>query len=152
MKLFQFKTWPIYIAYKDIINFFIFKKNVSEDIKNPNSKFNKLNLKRNWLGNIIYTQVSLDDNLDLMPPDDKMIVLMDKLKPVHEYFSNDLMVSEYITPNFNNFVDDEGHPTLSYGILYIFTPYKFSVIWLLKWLLILGVIIFIIIKYLIPLI
>lgn len=142
MKIFKYKTWPIYVAYKDIINFIIFKKSINNEIKNPNSKFNKLKLKRNWLGNVLYVQTSLEDNFELMPEADKNIVLMNKLKPIHEYFSKDLGVSEYITPQFNNFLDEEGNSTLSYGILYIFNPYKFSFTWLIKWIIILGALLY----------
>ena len=142
MNLFKYRTWPLFIAYKDIVNFIIFRRNVSKDIKNPNSTFNKLKLKRNWLGNIVYTQISLEDNMQEMPDTDKKFMVVNKLKPVHNYFSFELGVSEYITPRFNNFVDGENNPTLSYGILYIFSPNKFSITWLFKWILILGLLIY----------
>ena len=45
---------------------------------------------------------------------------------VVEYLGTELGWSDYLVPQISNFVDDEGATTLSYGILFIFTPYQMT--------------------------
>ena len=42
----------------------------------------------------------------------------------------DLGWSEYLVPEFNNFTDEDGKMTLSYGVLLVFTPVRFSGRWI----------------------
>ena len=49
-----------------------------------------------------------------------------RLKPIVDYLSRELGWGEYLVPQISNFVDEEGNPSLSYGILFIFTGYKLT--------------------------
>lgn len=94
-------------------------------------------MKVNWLGNVIYYQLNCTEE-DLQRfdyhPDDMVVY---KMKPVIDYM-NELEWSEYLVPQINNFVDSEGHMTLSYGILLVYTPFKFRLYKFLTWPLIFG--------------
>ena len=110
----------------DFINFIKFKRQIKKERKNPNSTFNKLKLKRNWLGNILYAQIDCDDT-ELMNFDyniDRMV--QKRLKPYSDYLGAELGWSDYITLDVRNFVDDENVPSLSYGVLFLFEPYSLT--------------------------
>ena len=110
----------------DIRSFRIFKKDVKRELADPESLMNKYKIRRNWLGNIIYMQLNCTEadfrNFDY--DTDRMVI--GKIKPVVEYLGTELGWSDYLVPQISNFVDDEGATTLSYGILFIFTPYQMT--------------------------
>ena len=113
-------------AIMDLKNFFKFRRAIKREMLEPKSGMNTLGLKRNWLGNIIYTQINCSDT-DLMNADynfDRMI--MTKLKPIVNYLGQDLGWSDYLVPQVSNFVDEEDNPSLSYGVLFIFTGYSLT--------------------------
>ena len=111
---------------RDFKNFLQFRKDISEENKRARSKMTLYNIKRNWLGNILYVQINCTD-ADLMNNDydyDRMLLM--KMRPIVDYLSRELGWGEYLVPQVNNFVDDEGNPSLSYGILFIFTGYSLT--------------------------
>ena len=113
-------------AVIDLRNFFKFKSDINRELSEPKSGMNSLGIKRNWLGNILYVQINCTD-ADLRNADynfDRMV--MTKLKPVVQYLGKDLGWSDYLVPQVNNFVDEEGNPSLSYGVLFIFTGYSLT--------------------------
>ena len=113
-------------AFMDLRNFFKFKKEIKRELLEPKSGMNTLGIKRNWLGNILYTQINCTD-ADLMNADynfDRMV--MTKLKPIVNYLGQDLGWSDYLVPQVSNFVDEEGNPSLSYGVLFVFTGYSLT--------------------------
>ena len=114
-------------GFRDIINFFRFRKEMKGLYKMRDSKFNKFNLRVNKFGNILYTQINCSDN-DLMNADynyEKMIYM--KLQPVIDYLSDELNWGDYLTMQVQNFVEEEsGEPSLSYGILFIYTGYTMT--------------------------
>lgn len=113
-------------AFYDFRNFFKFKKDYKREIKRANSPMTRFNIKRNWLGNILYMQLNCTD-ADLMGADyDYDRMLRNKLKPVVEYLSKELNWGDYLVPQISNFVDDEGNPSLSYGVLFVFTGYSLT--------------------------
>ena len=57
--------------------------------------------------------------------DTQMMVSM-RLKPIVHYLSEELGWGEYLVPQISNFVDDEGNPSLSYGVLFIFNGYSMT--------------------------
>lgn len=132
-----FSEWSFIVSIKDLINFRKFKADIKKESENRNSKFNRYNMKVNWLGNVIYYQLNCTEE-DLQRfdyhPDDMVVY---KMKPVIDYM-NELEWSEYLVPQINNFVDSEGHMTLSYGILLVYTPFKFRLYKFLTWPLIFG--------------
>ena len=112
--------------FKDLSNFFKFKRQIKKEIKRRDSTFNKLRLKQNWLGNIIYVQIDCTDE-DLMNANYNAEAMLDiKLKPIVSYLSGELGWGDYLVPQVSNFVDEDENITLSYGILFIFTGYKLT--------------------------
>lgn len=114
-------------GFRDIGNFFRFKREMKALYKLRDSKFNKYNLHINKFGNILYTQINCTDN-DFMNANydyDRMVMM--KLQPITDYLSEELNWGDYLTLQIQNFVDEEtGEPSLSYGILFIFTGYSMT--------------------------
>lgn len=113
-------------AFIDFKNFFKFKKEISRELSEPKSGMNTLGIKRNWLGNILYVQINCTET-DLMNAGydfDRMVMI--KLKPIVKYLGQDLGWSDYLVPQVNNFVDENDNPSLSYGVLFIFTGYSLT--------------------------
>lgn len=112
--------------FKDLSNFFKFKKQMKKEFKRRDSKFNKFKLKRNWLGNIVYVQIDCTDE-DLMNANyDAETMLGLKLRPIVSYLSEELGWGDYLVPQVSNFVDEDENISLSYGVLFIFTGYKLT--------------------------
>ena len=112
--------------FKDLSNFFKFRRQIKKEIKRRDSTFNKLKLKQNWRGNIIYVQIDCTDE-DLMNANYNAEAMLDiKLKPIVSYLSGELGWGDYLVPQVSNFVDEDENITLSYGILFIFTGYKLT--------------------------
>ena len=131
----DFSDKKIVQSFFDIKNFFRFRKDIKRELAEPKSGMNNLGIKRNWLGNILYMQINCTD-ADLMNAGydfDRMVMI--KLKPAVQYLGQDLGWSEYLVPQVNNFVDEEGNPTLSYGILFIYTGYRMTMTKALLWML-----------------
>jgi hypothetical protein len=113
-------------AIMDFRNFFKFRKEIGRGLREPKSGMNSLGIKRNWLGNILYVQINCSD-VDLRNADydfDRMV--MTKLKPIVQYLGQDLGWSDYLVPQVNNFVDENDNPSLSYGVLFVFTGYSLT--------------------------
>ena len=111
---------------KDFINFFKFKREMKREYFTRDSKFNYFKLKQNWLGNVVYMQLNCTDE-DLMNANyDSETMVMRKIQPVVEYLSRELDWGDYLTPQISNFVDEDENPSLSYGILFVFTPYRLT--------------------------
>ena len=109
--------------FKDLSNFFKFRRQIKKEIKRRDSTFNKLRLKQNWLGNIIYVQIDCTDE-DLMNANYNAEAMLDiKLKPIVSYLSGELGWGDYLVPQISNFVDEDENITLSYGVLFIFAGY-----------------------------
>ena len=112
--------------FKDLSNFFKFKRQIKKEIKRRDSTFNKLKLKQNWLGNIIYVQIDCTDE-DLMNANYNAEAMLDiKLKPIVSYLSGELGWGDYLVPQISNFVDEDENISLSYGVLFIFAGYKLT--------------------------
>lgn len=149
----DFYELKIVQSFMDLKNFFKFKKDISHEENLRDSKFNKFGLKKNWLGNIVYVQLNFSD-ADLMGVDyNENAMIQTKLSPIVSYLSSELGWGDYLTPQISNFVDEEGNPTLSYGVLFVFTGYNLTMtkffLWALSSLAILGVSIWALFKYLI---
>lgn len=112
--------------FKDVSNFFKFRRQIKKEFKRRDSTFNKLKLKRNWLGNIVYVQIDCTDE-DLMNANYNAETMLDiKLKPIVNYLSGELGWGDYLVPQVSNFVDEDDNVSLSYGVLFIFTGYKLT--------------------------
>lgn len=112
---------------KDLSNYFKFRKEMTAAEKFRDSKFNQYGLKLNWLKNVVYTQIDCTDE-DLMNFDyDEERMVMSKIEPIVKYLGGEgLGWSDYLSPQISNFVDELGEPTLSYGVLFVFSPYRLT--------------------------
>lgn len=112
---------------RDISNFFKFRRQMKALYNLRDSKFNKYNLKINKFGNILYTQINCSDTDFMNSGYDYEKMLMIKLQPVIDYLSEELDWGDYLTLQVDNFVDeDTNEPSLSYGILFIYTGYAMT--------------------------
>jgi len=146
------KNWGIFKVYRDIENFLDWRKTIKKEETNPRSKYNLFKLQRTKLYDI-YIIVSLEDEDAFLSENVKRVKVLESLNPVHRYLDEELGFAGNLQCEFNQFVDDKGVPTLSYLIVYRFIFEKFSILWLLKFIIINGILIYIILKYnIIPLI
>lgn len=114
------------LKIKDIINFFKFRYQMRK-LKKSDTLFNELNLNYNWLGNIVYTQLNCTDEEIAKYNYSPIDVVMNKIKPHIDYLTDNGW-GEYLIPEIINFVDDNGNNTLSYLVLFVYTPIKFSLL------------------------
>ena len=112
--------------FKDFSNFFKFRREIRNEFKIRDSKFNKFGLKYNRLGNIVYVQINCTDEDFMNAYYDAEKMLDIKLAPIVSYLSSELGWGDYLVPQISNFVDDDNNPTLSYGVLFLFTGYKLT--------------------------
>lgn len=111
---------------KDLSNFRKFKKDIKREIQRRDSLFNKYKLQKNWLGNVVYVQIDCSDE-DLMNANyDSETMLKMKLSPIVTYLSSELGWGDYLTPQISNFVDEDGNPSLSFGVLFVFSGYRLT--------------------------
>lgn len=144
------RNWGIVKVYRDFENFADWKKIIRKEQNNPNSKFNKWKLSRTKLYDI-YLSISLDEADAVLPEALQRIKLMESLNPVHKYLDEELGFSECLNIEFNQYTDEATKkPTLTYLIVYRFNFNKFSIKWAVKTIVILGVLIFVTLKFLLP--
>jgi len=139
-------NFGLFLVIRDFQNYRDWIRIIKREIANPLSKFNKFGLNYNFFYNL-YVPVSLDDGDKDLPDKIKRLRLVESLAPIHRYLDEDLGFSEYIVPEFNQFYDDENKPTLTYGVVYKFAFKKFSIQWLIKWIIILSILLFIFIHW-----
>jgi hypothetical protein len=150
-KKFKFRNWGIVKVYRDFDNYIDWIKTIKEEESNKKSKFNKFKLQRTKLYDV-YTIVSLEESDAQLPESIQRTKVIESLNPLHRYLDEDLGFAGSLSCDFNQFEDDEGNLTLSYLMVYRFIFEKFSLKWLLKNIIILGGLIFVILKFdLIPL-
>lgn len=124
------KKIPIIGVIRDISNYRSWIRTIRLEAENPNSKFNAFNLDFNFFY-VLYVPVSLsEENLNL-PEHVKRLRLMEALSPIHQYLDMDLGFAGSIVPEFNQFYDEEGNPTLTYGIIYRFAFDTLSLKWVI---------------------
>lgn len=129
------------IKIKDIINFFKFR-NQMRKLKKSDNMFNDLKLNHNWLGNIVYTQLNCTDDDIAKYNYSPIDAVMNAIKPHIDYLT-ELGWGEYLIPEITNFIDEDGNNTLSYLVLFVYAPIKFSLlkfVYKLIALLVLGII------------
>lgn len=113
-------------SFRDYISFKKFKKEIKQEYKNPDSPIHKYKIKKNWLGNILYTQIDCTES-DFLSADYSYDRLLEtKIMPIVKYLGTDLGWGDYLVPQISQFVDDDGEPSLSFGVLFIFQGYKLT--------------------------
>lgn len=140
MRIFErIKNFGLFVCITDIINFFRFRHQTKQWAKNDKT-FKNLGLNVNALGNVVYTQITCSDE-DLARYDySPMDMVMNTIKP-HIDFLTDAGWGEYLIPQITNFVDEHGNNSLSYLVLFVYSPIRFTFTKLIKFLLYIGVII-----------
>ena len=118
----MFRKIKIFIL--DIINFFVFSHQMKK-LSNESTEFNSLGLKVNSIGNVVYFQLNCTDNELVENNYSPIDMVMNKIKN-HIDYMNELGWGEYLIPQITNFVDDKGNQTLSYLILFIYSPILFT--------------------------
>jgi hypothetical protein len=161
MKWYDFlkpRNWSIVKVYRDFENFNDWKKTIRREEANPRSFYNQYQwkLSRTKLFDI-YTVISLEDADSLLPETIQRMKLMEMLQPLHKYFDETLGFAECLNCEFNQFEDADKKPTLSYLIVYRFNFATFSLNWLFKFIILIGILSFLmahfkIIKWLLHLI
>ena len=131
---------------KDIKNYILWIRTIKEERSNARSKYNQFGIKHNYFF-VLYLPWTLPQEDAALPDDIKRFRLMEALNPVHRYLDYELGFSDYIIPEFNQFFDDEGNPTLTYGIIYRFAFKKLSIGWVIKRALFWGITIWALIKW-----
>jgi len=124
------KKIPLLGVIRDIQNYRSWIKTIKEEAYDPHSKFNKFGLDYNYFY-VLYVPVSLPQEDAILPENIKRLRLMEVLTPLHQYLDTDLGFAGSIVPEFNQFYDDEGNPTLTYGVIYRFTFDTLSLKWVL---------------------
>ena len=146
MSLFKLRTWGLVKVIRDFENYRDWKHTIQKEEQNPKSKYNTWKLNRNFFYTV-YVIESLDETSDHLPENIRRLRLIEKLAPLHIYLDEELGFAGSLIPEFNQFYDDEDKPTLSYLISYRFAFNKFSIKWLVKWVLILGISCFIVFRF-----
>ena len=140
------RNWGIVKVYRDFENFADWRRVVKREEANPNSNYRKWKLSRTKLYDI-YTIVNLDEIDMQLPEAVQRTKVVESLNPLHRYLDDDLGFAECLNCEFNQFEDDEGKPSLSYLIVYRFNFNKFSLKWLLKFLVVTGALTYVVLHF-----
>lgn len=142
----KFRNWGIVKVYRDFENFHDWVKTIKREKANLNSPFNRWKLQHTKLYDV-YVVVSLEDVDAQLPEAVQRTKVIEMLNPLHRYLDDDLKFAECLDCEFNQYEDSAGKLTLSFLIVYKFHWIKFSIKWLLKFLIINGILLFIILKF-----
>ena len=132
MALFKPSTWGIVKVWRDIENYRDFIRVIKKEKANKDSKFNKWKLNHNYFYTIYFTH-DIEETENQLPEHIKRLRMFEQLAPVHRYFDEELGFAECLTPEFNQFINDDDTPTLTYLITYRFSFNKISLWWFVKW-------------------
>lgn len=113
-------------SVEDYIAFKRFKKDIKSELKDATSPIHKFKIKQNWLGNVLYMQLDCTES-DFLSSDysyDRM--LETKIMPVVKYLGTELGWGDYLVPQISQFVDEDGEPSLSFGVMFIFQGYSLT--------------------------
>ena len=142
----KLRNWGIVKVYRDFENYVDWIHTIKREKANPKSKFNLWKLEHTKLYDI-YVIVSLEE-VDLQLPEVvQRTKILEQLNPLHRYLDDELKFAECLNCEFNQYEDNKGHPTLTYLIVYRFRFEKFSLLWLLKFIIVTGILGIIIIKF-----
>ena len=137
---------PIFQVIRDIKAYNLWIKTIQAERDNKNSKYNLFGLNHNYFY-VLYFPVTLPQEDSPLPDIIKRMRLLEILNPVHQYLDVDLGFADFIVPEFNQFYDEDGEPTLTYGVVYRFAFKKLSLKWLITRALGLGILIWAFVKF-----
>jgi hypothetical protein len=134
MALFKPSTWGVVKVYRDIENYRDWIRVIKSEAVNPNSKFNAWNLSHNFFYTLYFTHV-IDETEAQLPERIMRLRMIEAMAPLHRYLDEELGFAGNLVPEFNQFYDEEGVPTLTYLVAYRFAFNKLSFYWVVKFLL-----------------
>ena len=126
-----FKNLKLY--FRDIENFYLFNKDITKELNNPNSILNKYGVKRNWLRNVLYFQVNISNEFDYVnagiTPEMRAEQVFKNTEPLVSKLVDmeELNWGEYLSVDMQTLADENGHPSLTYGVVYYFYPLYLTV-------------------------
>jgi len=142
MSLFKPSTWGIVRVIHDIENYADWIRTIKKEASDNNSKYTKWKLNHNKFYTVYFT-MDMEENESKLPENIKRLRMIESLAPLHRYLDEELGFAGNLVPEFNQFFDDKGNPTLTYLVAYRFAFDKLGLGWILKMLVILtGLIIF----------
>jgi len=139
------RNWGIVKVIRDFENYYDWIRTIKREQANPQSNFNKWKLERTKLYDV-FVIVSLEEEDALLPEAVQRTKVVESLNPLHRYLDDELGFAECLNCEFNQFEDDNGKLTLSYLILYRFNFNKFSIKWLIKFIVVTSILAVIIVK------
>lgn len=142
----QKKRLPFLEVIRDIKNYRSWIRTIKEERSRANSKFHLYGLNHNYFY-VLYVPITLAPEDVALPDNIKRLRVIENLTPIHEYLDNDLGFADYIVPEFNQFYDEDGEPTLTYGIVYKFAFKKLSLSWIFSRALFIGILIWALTKW-----
>jgi len=137
MGIFKPSTWGIFKVYRDIDNYRDFIRVIKQEKANKKSKFNQWQLNHNSFYAIYFT-MSITEEESQLPENIKRLRLIESLGGLHRYLDEELGFAGSLSPEFNQFYDENNNPTLTYLIVYRFVFEKLSFYWIIKFLLIVS--------------
>ncbi len=140
------KVLPVVQVIKDLKVYNLWIQAIKEQRDNPNSKYHQFGLNHNYFY-VLYLPMTLPSEDAALPDKIKRMRLLESLNPVHQYLDFELGFSDYIVPEFNQFFDEDGEPTLTYGIVYRFAFKKLSLRWVLSRVLFIGALTWALVKW-----
>jgi len=140
------RNWGIIKVYRDFENYLDWIRTIKKEEANPLSNFNKWKLERTKLYDV-FTIVSLEEVDALLPEAVQRTKVVESLNPLHRYLDDELGFAECLNCEFNQFEDDNGKLTLSYLIVYRFNFNKFSIKWLVKFIIVTSILVILLVKF-----
>lgn len=139
-------NWGIVKIYRDFENYLDWVKTIKREESNPRSSYNEYKLQRTKLFDL-YITVSLEQEDKNLPETIQRVKVLESLNPIHKYLDEKLGFADCLNCEFNQYEDENKQLTLTYLIVYRFRFNKFSIVWILKNILIWGLIIFFVNKF-----
>jgi len=142
MAIFKKNTWGLSKVITDLNNYADWIYTIKREKRNPKSKFNKWELKHNYFYTLYFT-LAVNEEEEKLPENIKRLRLLESLAPLNRYLDDELGFAECLVPEVNEIIDDSGKSTLYHLISYRFAFTKLSLRWVVRWLIILGILIYI---------
>jgi len=140
MALFKPSTWGLVKVWRDFENYRDWIHTIKTEERNKYSKYNKWNLNRNRFYTLYFTH-SISEEEAQLPEQIQRMRMLESMAPLHRYLDEELGFAGNLVPEFNQFFDEDGEPTFTYLVAYRYAFDKFSLKWVAKFLLKLGVVI-----------
>jgi hypothetical protein len=95
------------LILREIRNYFFLRSVLSKEIKDPNSRWQTYNLRKNWFGRI-YTVISLREEEDGEEDVVKNWMAMERMRPINDYLT-EIGLQEIIFPSIEKIPDSRSY-------------------------------------------